>query len=69
MPISDNNNHQTILDIKKSRWLRCLTITSRQIRLLLKDSELKTNTKIGTFMPDEAGSFYKNTNIMRSTQN
>jgi hypothetical protein len=36
MPIPDNKNHQTILGMKKNRWLRCSTITSRQIRLLLK---------------------------------
>jgi len=32
MPIPDNNNHHTILDMKKNRWLMCLTITFRQIR-------------------------------------
>jgi hypothetical protein len=72
MPIPDNNNHhnhQTILDMKKNRWLRCLTITSRQIRLLLIDSELITSTKLVTFTPDEEGSLYKNTNRLRSTQN
>jgi hypothetical protein len=36
IPIPDNKNHQTILGMKKNRWLRCSTITSRQIRLLLK---------------------------------
>ena len=53
----------------KVGWLRCSTITSRQIRLLLKESELITVTKIVTFTPDEAGTFYKNTNRLRSTQN
>ena len=54
MSIPDNNNHHKILDMKKNRWLRCSTITSRQKRLLLKDSEVITNTKLVTFTPDEA---------------
>ena len=69
MPIPWQQHHQTILDMKKNRWLRCSTTTSRQIRLLLKDNDLITNTKVVTFSPDEAGSFYKNTNRLWSTQN
>jgi hypothetical protein len=46
MPIPDKNNYQTILDMKKGRWLRCSTITSKQIRLLIREAELITNTKL-----------------------
>jgi hypothetical protein len=38
-------------------------------KITTKNSELITNTKLVTFTPDEAGSFYKNTNRLRSTQN
>jgi hypothetical protein len=69
MPIPDKNNQQTILDMKKDRWLIGTLITSRQIRQLLKENELITEKKLLTFTPDEAASFYKNTNKLRSTQN
>jgi hypothetical protein len=69
MPIPDKNNHQTLLDMKKDRWLRCSAITSRKIRLLTRDTELITNTKLTTLTPDKAASLYKNTNRLRSTQN
>jgi len=69
MPIPDKNNQQTILDMKKDRWLRGSMISSRKIRLLLKENELITNTKLLTFTPDEAATFYKNTHKLRSTQN
>ena len=65
MPIPDKNNYQTILDMKKGRWLRCSTITSKQIRLLIKEAELITNTKLIIFTPD-AAALYKNIN--RQTQ-
>ena len=38
-------------------------------KITTKNSELISNTKLVTFTPDEAGSFYKNTNRLRSTQN
>ena len=60
MPIPDKNNYQTILDMIKGRWLRCSTITSKQIRLLIREAELITNTKIIIFTPDEAAILYKN---------
>jgi hypothetical protein len=69
MPIPDKNNYQTILDMKKGRWLRCSAITSKQIRLLIREAELITNTKLTTFTPDEAATLYKNINRLRSTQN
>jgi hypothetical protein len=69
MPIPDKNNYQTILDMIKGRWLRCSTITSKQIRLLIREAELITNTKIIIFTPDEAATLYKNINRLRSTQN
>jgi hypothetical protein len=65
MPIPDKNNYQTILDMKKGRWLRCSTITSKQIRLLIREAELITNTKLIIFTPD-AATLYKNIN--RQTQ-
>jgi len=42
---------------------------SKQIRLLIREAELITNTKLITFMPDEAATLYKNINRLRSTQN
>jgi hypothetical protein len=69
MPIPDENNYQTILDVNKGRWLRCSTITLRQIRLLIKHAELITNTKLTALAPDEAATLYKNINKLRSTQN
>ena len=65
MPIPDKNNYQTILDMKKGRGLRCSTITSKQIRLLIREAELITNTKLIIFTPD-AATLYKNIN--RQTQ-
>ncbi len=44
MPIPDKNNLQTLLDMKKDRWLRCSAITSRKIRLLIREAELITDT-------------------------
>jgi hypothetical protein len=69
IPIPDENNYQTILDKKKDRWLRGAAITSRQIRLLLKEEELLTEPKLTTFTPDEATTLYKNISRLRSTQN
>ncbi len=69
MPIPDRNIHQTLLDTKKDRWLRCSAITSKQIRLLIREAELITNTKITALTPDEAASLYKNINRLSSTQN
>jgi hypothetical protein len=69
MPIPDRNIHQTLLDMKKDRWLRCSAITSKQIRLLIREAELITNTKITALTPDEAASLYKNINRLSSTQN
>jgi len=69
MPIPDKNNYQTMLDMKKDRWLRCSAIASRQIRLLIRKAYLTTDTKIITFTPDEAATLYKNINRLRSTQN
>jgi len=46
-----------------------LTVTSKLFRLLLKDVEQITKTKLTLFTPDEAKSMYKNTNRIRSTQN
>ena len=48
MPIPDKNNYQTTLDMKKDRWLRCLAITSRQVRLLIREADLITDTKLIT---------------------
>ncbi len=62
MPIPDKINHETILDINKNRWLRCSNISSRQIRLLTKNTEIITNTKLTVLKPDEATTFYKNIN-------
>ena len=58
IPIPDKNNHQILLDMKKDRWPRCSAITSKQIRLLTREAELITNTKLITLMPDEASSLY-----------
>jgi len=69
IPIPDKNNHQILLDMKKDRWPRCSAITSKQIRLLTREAELITNTKLITLTPDEASSLYKNINRLRSTQN
>ena len=44
-------------------------ITSKQIRLLIKEAELITNTKLTALTPDEAASLYKDINRLRSTQN
>ena len=68
-PYLIKNNYQTILDMKKGRWLRCSTITSKQIRLLIREAELITNTNIIIFTPGEAATLYKNINRLRSTQN
>jgi hypothetical protein len=69
MPIPHKNIHQTLLDMKKDRWLRCSATTSKQIRLLIREAELITNTKLTTLTPDEARALYKNINRPRSTQN
>jgi zinc-binding in reverse transcriptase len=69
MPIPDKNNYQTLLDMKKDRWLRCSAITSRQIRLLIREAELITETKLITLTQDEAAALCKNINRLRSTQN
>jgi len=69
MPIPDKNNYHTILDMKKDRWLRCSALTSKQIRLLIREAELITDTKLIIFTPDEAAALYKNINRLRSTQN
>jgi len=69
LPIPDKNNYQTILDRKKDRWLRGAAITSRQIRLLLREEELLTEPKLTTLMPDEATTLYKNISRLKSTQN
>ena len=66
-PYLIKNNYQTILDMKKGRWFRCSTITSKQIRLLIR--ELITNTKLIIFTPDDAATLYKNINRLRRTQN
>jgi hypothetical protein len=55
--------------MKKDRWLRCSAITSKQIRLPIREAELITNTKITALTPDEAASLYKNINRLSSTQN
>ncbi len=60
IPIPDQNNYQTILDRRKDRWLRGAAITSRHIRLLLREEELLTEPKLTTFTPDEATTLYKN---------
>jgi hypothetical protein len=36
MHMPDKNNHQTLLDMKNDRWLRCSAITFRKIRLLIR---------------------------------
>ena len=69
MPIPDRNNHQTILDVSKNRWLRCSGITSRHIRSLLRDTVVQNNKKLITLTPMEATSHYKNINKLSSTQN
>jgi hypothetical protein len=66
MPKPNNINHKTILDMNRNKWLRCLTITSKQFRLLLKEGEQITNTKLTLLIPHEAKSMYKNTNRIRS---
>jgi hypothetical protein len=69
MPIPDRNNHQTILDVSKNRWLRCSGITSRHIRLLLRDTVALNNTKLISLTPIEATTYYKKINKLSSTQN
>jgi len=69
MPIPDRNNHPIILDVNKNRWLRCSGITSKHIRLLLRDTVVLNNTKLITLTPAEATSYYKNINKLSSTQN
>jgi hypothetical protein len=69
MPIPDKISHETIFDVNKNRWLRCSNISSRQIRLLIKSTEIITNTKLTALTQDEATTFYKKINKLRSTQN
>jgi hypothetical protein len=69
MPIPDRSNHQTILDVNKNRWLRFSGITSRHIRLLIRETVVINNTKLITLTPSDATSFYKNINKLSSTQN
>ena len=69
MPVPDRNNHPTILDANKNVWLRCSSLTSRHIRLLLKDTVVLNNTKLMTLTPIEATSYYKNVKKISSTQN
>jgi hypothetical protein len=69
MPTPDRNNHPIILDVNKNRWLRCSGITSKHIRLLLRDTVVLNNTKLITLTPAEATSYYKNINKLSSTQN
>ena len=69
MPIPDKISHETIFDVNKNRWLRCSNISSRQIRLLIKSTEIITNTKLTALMQDEATTFYKKISKLRSTQN
>jgi hypothetical protein len=69
MPIADKISHETIFDVNKNRWLRCSNISSRQIRLLIKSTEIITNTKLTALTQDEATTFYKKINKLRSTQN
>ena len=52
--IPDKINHQTILDVNKNRWLRCSNITLRQTRLLMRNTEIITNTKLMVMAPNEA---------------
>ncbi len=54
IPIPDKINHQTILDVNKNRWLRCSNITLRQTRLLMRNTEIITNTKLTVMAPNEA---------------
>ncbi len=67
LPIPHENNNQTILDMKKETWLIGSTITSRQIRQLIRQSEPINNTKLTALALDEATTPYKSISKRRST--
>ena len=70
LPKPNQINYQTILDTTTNRYQKiCWGITTWHIRLLLKEEELFTNTKLVQLPAAEAKSVYKNTKSLKITLN